>query len=127
MIFPLVTLLDLSASSERNENIKNNKITEEMKENLNDNEGSDHVDGRLRELGARPKTVNTSLTMDIRWEMSCSQWTFFNGEMFRKKISDWYEEAEAEVERDLSLDISQLENKKSCKEFAQRRDIYHRN
>ena len=77
MIFPLVTLLDLSASSERNENIKNNKITEEMKENLNDNEGSDHVDGRLRELGARPKTVNTSLTMDIRWEMSCSQWTFF--------------------------------------------------
>ena len=127
MIFPLVTLLDLSASSERNENIKNNKISEEMKENLNDNEGSDHVDGRLRELGARPKTVNTSLTMDIRWEMSCSQWTFFHGEMFRKKISDWYEEAEAEVERDLSLDISQLENKKSCKEFAQRRDIYHRN
>ena len=30
---------------------------------------------------------------------------------FRKKISDWYEEAEKEVERDLSLDISQLENK----------------
>ena len=39
--------------------------------------------------------------------------------MTRKKISDWYEEAEAEVERDLSLDISQLENKKACKEPAQ--------
>ena len=34
----------------------------------------------------------------------------------RKKISDWYEEAEKEVERDLSLDISQLEKKKIVKE-----------
>ena len=37
----------------------------------------------------------------------------------RKKISDWYEEAEKEVERDLSLDISQLEKKKIYKERAQ--------
>ena len=33
----------------------------------------------------------------------------------RKKISDWYEEAEKEVERDLSLDISQLEKKNTSK------------
>ena len=46
--------------------MKNNKITEEMKENLNNTETADDVQGRLKELGARPKTFNTSLTMDIR-------------------------------------------------------------
>ena len=69
-----------------------------MKENVG-SERRDEVDMKLRELGARPKTCNT---MDIR-----------------KKISDWYEEAEKEVERDLSLDISQLEKKKIYKERAQ--------
>lgn len=42
--------------------------------------------------GARPKIMQSRLTIDIR-----------------SKISQWYEEAEKEVERDLSLDISQLE------------------
>ena len=46
----------------------------------------------VKQLGARPKNT---MTMDIR-----------------KKISEWYEEAEKEVERDLSLDISQLEIRK---------------
>ena len=32
--------------------------------------------------------------------------------LIRRKISEWYEEAEKEVERDLSLDISQLEIRK---------------
>ena len=47
----------------------------------------------IKQLGARPKN---SMTMDIR-----------------KKISEWYEEAEKEVERDLTLDISQLEIRKT--------------
>ena len=46
----------------------------------------------VKQLGARPKNT---MTMDIR-----------------RKISEWYEEAEKEVERDLSLDISQLEIRK---------------
>ena len=54
--------------------------------------------------GARPKQSNT---MDIR-----------------RKISEWYEEAEKEVERDLSLDISQLEIKKSAKRRPKLRDCY---
>ena len=55
-----------SVSSEKSENMKNNKIREEMKENLDHLESTDDVDGRLMELGARPKTFNTSMTMDIR-------------------------------------------------------------
>ena len=91
-----------SVGCERTESVKSTNIKEQMmKENV-ESERIDEVDIKLRELGARPKTCNTAMTMDIR-----------------KKISDWYEEAEKEVERDLSLDISQLEKKKIYKEKAQ--------
>ena len=48
--------------------MKSSNIMEEMmKENVG-SERTDEVDMKLRELGARPKTCNTSMTMDIRWE-----------------------------------------------------------
>ena len=98
----MLSFVLFSVGGERNDLIRSSNIMEEMmKENV-ESERSDEVDLKLRELGARPKTCNTAMTMDIR-----------------KKISDWYEEAEKEVERDLSLDISQLEKKKIYKEMAQ--------
>ena len=49
--------------------MKSSNIMEEMmKENVG-SESPDEVDMKLRELGARPKTGNTSMTMDIRWEI----------------------------------------------------------
>lgn len=50
--------------------MKSSNIMEEMmKENVG-SESPDEVDMKLRELGARPKTGNTSMTMDIRWEIA---------------------------------------------------------
>ena len=101
VVAQILTFIFCSVGCERNESMKSSNIVEEMmKENVV-TDRTDEVDMKLRELGARPKTCNTSMTMDIR-----------------KKISDWYEEAEKEVERDLSLDISQLEKKKLSKELA---------
>merc|ERR1719402_1426855 len=51
-----------------------------------------------KDLGAIPKTGSARMTIDIR-----------------SKVSKWYEDAEKEVERDLSLDISQLEMRNSPK------------
>jgi len=61
----------------------------------------------LRELGARPKTNNSRMTIDIR-----------------SKVSQWYEEAEKEVERDLSLDISLLEERKNQKRPKKQKAAY---
>ena len=100
MVAEILTFIFRSVGCERNESMKSSNILEEMmKENVV-TDRTDEVDMKLRELGARPKTCNSSMTMDIR-----------------KKISDWYEEAEKEVERDLSLDISQLEKTKISKEL----------
>ena len=55
--------------SEKADNIKASSIMSEMmKENVCGDE-TDEVDSNLRELGARPKTANTSMTMDIRSEI----------------------------------------------------------
>ena len=49
--------------------MKSSNIMEDMmKENVG-TERTDEVDMKLRELGARPKTCNTSMTIDIRWEI----------------------------------------------------------
>jgi len=61
----------------------------------------------LKELGARPKTNNSRMTIDIR-----------------SQVSQWYEEAEKEVERDLSLDISMLEERKNQKRPKKKKEVY---
>jgi len=65
-------------------------MTPQVREvSISDNENEYEVTDRT-ELGARPKIRGN--TIDIR-----------------SKVSQWYEEAEKEVERDLALDISALD------------------
>ena len=69
MVAEILTFIFCSVGCERNESMKSSNIMEEMmKENVV-SERTDEVDMKLRELGARPKTCNTSMTIDIRWEI----------------------------------------------------------
>ena len=64
--WPVSSFIFCSLGHDRNESIKSSNILEEMmKENVG-SERTDEVDMKLRDLGARPKTCNNSMTMDIR-------------------------------------------------------------
>ena len=69
------TMLNKTPASRTEENVRNNNISEEEEDVLEDMMNDNHA--RKDSLGARPKQSNT---MDIR-----------------RKISEWYEEAEKEV------------------------------
>ena len=77
---------DLETGGERETNLMDARL-EESSESEQEHEYA-VTEEHQTELGARPKTY----TIDIR-----------------SKVSQWYEEAEKEVERDLALDISTLE------------------
>jgi len=93
---------------DKNKNLMDAIMTNE-EDILSDDESENEyevADEVLRELGARPKTNNARMTIDIR-----------------SKVSQWYEEAEKEVERDLSLDISLLEDR-NVKRPKKKREAY---
>merc|ERR1711874_371025 len=88
----------IKVDAEKNKNLMDDIMISEddvLSEDESENE-YEVAEEVLRELGARPKTNNSRMTIDIR-----------------SKVSQWYEEAEKEVERDLSLDISMPEKKKN--------------
>jgi len=93
---------------DKNKNLMDAIMTNE-EDILSDDESENEyevADEVLRELGARPKTNTARMTIDIR-----------------SKVSQWYEEAEKEVERDLSLDISLLEDR-NVKRPKKKRQAY---
>jgi hypothetical protein len=99
----------IKVDAEKNKNLMDDIMISEddvLSEDESENE-YEVAEEVLRELGARPKTNNSRMTIDIR-----------------SKVSQWYEEAEKEVERDLSLDISMLEERKNQKKPQKKREAY---